>query len=385
MAAYHQMGHDTENLIGETDLDEFNGIVLSPVNRTASELAQEVTTFRTRGHYDIVVDPQLYVPDSERGCLPEQPYFPSDLDTADLTSDEWWSNVVGDLATYTLSLGVDAIASPVVLPNVWDPEYYVRCSDTARILRESLNENIRVLTTVIVDYNQMANSDAVLGVASIITEADTNGYYLVIVSPTEPRREFSDEQQLAGVMKLIDQLEATQRPVLVSHCSSEMLLFKAAGATHCATGKFFNLRRFTRSRYEDPAGGGGQLPYWFEHSLLAFLRGPDLQRLREAGLGSLIGVSASTNYWSERILEQFQSDPAKAWLALGWRQYLSWFGKTESVILGTEKTVTVAKWLRTAEENWMTLEDKNVLFDEIRNHGRWIRPWRQALIRFENS
>ena len=33
MTAYLQMGHNTENLIGEEDLEEFEGIILSPVNR----------------------------------------------------------------------------------------------------------------------------------------------------------------------------------------------------------------------------------------------------------------------------------------------------------------------------------------------------------------
>jgi hypothetical protein len=164
-----------------------------------------------------------------------------------------------------------------------------------------------------------------------------------------------------------------------------MLLFKAAGASHCATGKFFNLRRFTRSRYEDPASGGGQLAYWFEHSLIAFLRRADLRRLKESGFEHLIGANASDNYWSQRIIEQFISDPQKAWVGLGWRQYLSWFCKTESVIAAQEPQDLVHGWLKGAEENWLALEDRNVLFDEPRNNGNWIRPWRQALNRFRTS
>jgi hypothetical protein len=61
MSAYMQMGHDTENLVGEQDLDEFVGIVLSPVNRDAPTLAENIQIFRARGHYDIVLDPQLYI------------------------------------------------------------------------------------------------------------------------------------------------------------------------------------------------------------------------------------------------------------------------------------------------------------------------------------
>jgi|SRR6185369_16479962 len=114
MSAYMQMGHDTENLVGEQDLDEFVGIVLSPVNRDAPTLAENIQIFRARGHYDIVLDPQLYIPTSERGSLPQQPYFPGDLDTADLSSVGWWADLVGKLVPCVTSLKVDAVASPVV-------------------------------------------------------------------------------------------------------------------------------------------------------------------------------------------------------------------------------------------------------------------------------
>ena len=116
------------------------------------------------------------------------------------------------------------------------------------------------------------------------------------------------EYQLAGIMELIKILEDTGKPVIVSHCSSEMILFKAAGASHCATGKFFNLRRFTKTRYEDSSAGGGQLPYWFEQSLLAFLRGTDVIRLQNRRLGDLVENGFSNNHWSTQISIRSQLD-----------------------------------------------------------------------------
>ena len=41
-------------------------------------------------------------------------------------------------------------------------------------------------------------------------------------------------------------------------------------------------------------------------------------------------------------------------------------------------------WLKNTEENWLALEDRNVLLDEPRNNGSWIRPWGQAVNRFKN-
>lgn len=382
MSAYLQMGDKSENLVGERDLDEFQGIVLSPVNRKPVDLQQDVRTFREKGDYDIVIDPQLYVPGSARGSLSDQPYFPNDIDTADLASDQWWANISDQILSYAGSLGVDAIASPAVLPNVWSPEYYVRCGDASRYLKQNARIDLRVLTTVMVDFRQMADPSAVFRIASIISENETDGYYLVIVSDGEPRRELIGETELAGVMSLIYQLESTQRPVLVSHCSADMILFKAAGATHCASGKYFNLRRFTRSRYDETDPGGKLFAYWFEQGLLAFLREADVLRILEAGYPQMIGVGHSQNYWAQTIRDQWISEPNKPWVGCGWRQYLSWFGKAELNLSTDDPSVLVPAWLVTAERNWLELEDMGVLMDEARNAGQWVRSWRQAFNKF---
>ena len=126
MSAYFQMGHDTENLIGETDLDEFKGIILSPVNRTPTELSQNIPTFREKGSFDIILDCQLYFPRSSREKLNQHPYFPSDLDTADISSKTWWNNMIHRLSDYAAKLGVNGVISPVVFPRIWNDEYYAR-------------------------------------------------------------------------------------------------------------------------------------------------------------------------------------------------------------------------------------------------------------------
>ena len=384
MSSYLQMGHHTENLVGEKDLDLFSGIILSPLNRKPEELLEDVKLFRQKGKYDIILDPQLYFPRSRRQNLQDKPYFPSDIDTADMSSLVWWSKIISKLSSFATKLGVDGVASPVVSPRSWNNEYFSICANVSGRLAKTLEkQGIRVLTTAMVDINRLASEDSVYEIASILSSADgVSGYYVVLFSEVDPRREFSDDEVLAGVMMLIRELQDTGLPVLMSHCSSDMLLFKAAGASHCSSGKFFNLRRFTKGRYEEPAGGGGQLPYWFEHSLLAFLREADLLRLNEEDQEDLIGILWSDNYWAKQIWKQFRKNPGQPWLALSWRQYLSWFSKAENALSGKDATTLVKEWLKDAEKNWVKLEDENLLFDEPRNNGAWIRPWRQALNKF---
>jgi hypothetical protein len=164
-----------------------------------------------------------------------------------------------------------------------------------------------------------------------------------------------------------------------------MILFRAAGATACATGKFFNLRRFTKSRYNEPDGGGGQLPYWFEHSLLSFIRESDILRLKQGGFDNLVCNGPSDNIWGKAILDNFQKVSYKPWLGNGWRQYLAWFSKASEELDGNDASVIVHDWLKAAENNWIELEDAEILMEEPRNNGRWLRPWRQALAKFLKS
>jgi hypothetical protein len=375
------MGHDSENLVGVEGLSGFEGLILSPVNRSEAELLKRVPEFRQKGKFDIAIDPQLYCPQSDRGQLAKHSYFPKDLDTADLSSDAWWRALIKKLATEARGLKVDAVCSPAVLPKKASPDYYARCGDTYCMLAEELSDTpIRPIMTVCVAMKELAEPSDALRVASIVTGCSPKSSYIVVEADVDPRREIADASNLFSLMVLVSALEKSGCRTLVSHCSSDMIMMKAAGASDCASGKFFNLRRFTRSRFdEEQEGGGGQLPYWFEHGLLGFLREADIARLRRAGFGDFIGIGDSNNPFAVQILEQFSNDPGKAWVALSWRQYLAWFAATEKRLSGPDALGVVSSWLREAEKRWGQMEEKDVLLEETRNDGQWIRPWRQAL------
>ena len=387
MSAYFQMGHDTENLIGETDLDEFKGIILSPVNRTPKELHENVSNFREKGNYEIILDPQLYFPKTERENLATQPYFPSDFETADITSASWWDKIILPLIKFAKQLKVNIIASPVIQPNIWSDEYFATCLRVSdKLVAELKDKKIRVFTTIMLDMKSMSDKTMGFRVASIMSKANSAGYYVILATDIKPRRELPNSKQLANVMKFIRVLKNTKKQILMAYSSSDMVLYKIAGASHCATGKFFNLRRYTQSRWEDASdGGGGQLSYWFEHSLLAFLRQADISKLREEGYETLLKQNYSNNHWANVILKQLKSDPGRAWVGHSWRHYLSWFGKTELFLSHNGTYDLVNGWLKESEKRWNELNDNDVLFEESKNDGSWIRPWRQALVDFNKN
>jgi hypothetical protein len=362
----------------EEHLENFGGAVLSPLNYKPSDVAQQVDRLRERNGFTTVLDPHLYRPQSEPGCLPEWDYYPKDVATADFTAD-WLAALVDRVANTALQLQPTFVASPAIVPRSFTDEFYSGLVATGNRLQERLNgSNVQPAQTIIANLPDLATPTRVMAIASIISQSKVENCLLTFVSNTEPRRELSDPEELKGAMKLIAALEKNGQRVIVSSCSSEMILWKAAGATHCASGKFFNLRRFTLSRFDEPnGGGGGQLGYWFEEALLCFLRQSDILRVEAKGLLSL---ASHLNPFSAAILENIPAK--KPWLGLSWRHFLYWFADVESRL--ASGAVSAEELVSGADINWGSLETATpkLFFEERQNTGDWVRQWRRALEEF---
>lgn len=380
MPVYHQMGHHSENLLNVMELSTYRGAILSPVNYAPSEVRDQIAPARERS-FETLFDPQLYFPNSERGLLREWPYFPSDVDTADLSSAEWWKAMTASLVDVCAELGPTAVCSPAVVPRAYTDEYFVRLVETATVMREQLRDKASVapIQTALVGLGEVSTPGRAMAIASVISKTQCDRVYLVFIGNTDPRRELRDVEELKGAMRLISALRQAGLDLIVGFTSSEIVLWKAAGANSCATGKFFNLRRFTSSRFEEPTQGGGQLPYWTEEALLAFLRESDVLRVKDQ---NLLSDASLRNPFCQQILAQFDSRPGGAWVSLGWRQFMYWFSDIESRI--ASGSISVRDLLKNAESNWMALEDADVLMEERRNDGAWIRSWRRALSEYKS-
>lgn len=374
MSVYHQMGHDSQNLLSEENLSRYKGALLSPVNYTEEKVVVQIKEY-ANDKFKMIFDPQLYYPNSERGALPQWSYFPNDVDTADQSSLTWWQNIIADLVVTVKRIHPNAVCSPAVVPRVYSNEYYDLNRTITKNLQEQLSdEDIKVFQTLLVRLSDLTKERAG-EIASIISGGSANEIFLVLISDVEPRRELSETEEIKSAMKLINYLENSDIRVLVGYSSSDLVLWKFAGASNCASGKFFNLRRFTPARWEIPAEGGGQLPYWFEESTMAYLRESDLIRIRKA---NLISHSSMSNPYGQEILQQKDSEPKKPWLALSWRQYLYWFADFEYRF--TKGKVTANSLLKNNENIWNQLESKNILMEERQNDGSWLRSWRRAVL-----
>src|SRR5260221_8609887 len=122
MAAYHQMGHDSKNLLGE--VSGFAGAIVSPVNEVEVDVAAMVEE-HSSATFEFIFDPQMYYPHRvDRGQLATWSYFPKDFETADMTSEAWWAVVLDELANTARRVGARAVCSPAAAGKMLSNEYY---------------------------------------------------------------------------------------------------------------------------------------------------------------------------------------------------------------------------------------------------------------------
>lgn len=385
MSSYMQMGHCTENLVGERHL-YFDGIILSPLNRAEDRIASDCLSFRKKGYSEIIFDAQLYDPKTTRENIIGYPYFPNDYESANPSNFEWWRTINNKLAEFVEGKGISAVTSPIIRPKSFDNSFYMRSVDIAKSLNEiiaSVDHSIRVIQTFLLDDSKLSTDENIFELASTITTTPCKEIYMVYCSMIDPRLELADSSINLALMKLIYLIESSGKKVIMAFCSTDVILFKAAGISSVATGKYFNLRRFSPKRFDEPVegGGGGPAAYLFAESLLALIRQADIERIQNAKLDSMLTESSSNNEWATIVLEQIHKNPKQAWLKHSWRQYLSWFA-------GAEKRLTsmsheeIMNMCIIADNCWKQLDEKSVFLVERKNNGEWIRSWMQSLADF---
>jgi hypothetical protein len=376
MSTYLQLGHESWSLLDERDAGKFAGVVLSPVNDGPDYVAERLARLKARREQlEVILDPQLYNPAAERGKLSEWPFYSTEFETADHHDDAWWVARGTDVAAIAANLGVEAICSPAMLPQVFSDDYYRFVVDVGNETRErAASMGVETLLTAIVNLRDLLNPRRALDIASVLTDSDCERVYLTVLSDGVQQREpLKDGAGLSSVIHLVRLLSESLR-VHVAFCAHDMLLWKAAGASDVSTGKWMNVRRFSPGRWREEDAQGRQIPYWNEPQLLTLLRDQDHLRLFNAGWYA--GYDFDANSPAGQMHELLTSGSGKPWLKLSWLQYLRWFSSTEANLADP----SIAERLLVDSDNkWAEVEALRIPMVDRFNDGTHTRIWLGSL------
>jgi len=373
MAAYLQLGHESWNLLDDEGLSAYEGVVVSPVNDTPDKVVERLEAMDNRGAIEVILDPQLYNPASEKGQLATWPYFPMDFETADRSDTQWWSYRARAVVENAKSIGADAACSPAFLPKVFSNEYYEFIAAISNSMKAEGDSNeIDVLLTAIVPMKDLADPKKASAIASILSSSDCDRIYLIFWDETGSRGPFKDSEALPTAVHLIKLLSAQMR-VQVAFCGHDLVLWKFAGAQDVTSGKWLNVRRFSPARWNDEETQGRQVSYWNDTGLITLLREADVLMLDRQGWYK--GETFSANPFSAQIIEILRSGSGAAWQALSWRQYLRWVANVDA---GLKTPKDALDYLSRADKRWAEFEAMKLLMQDRPNDGSWIRLWINA-------
>lgn len=376
MGNYLQTGHESWNLADDPNIGQFAGIVLSPVNDSPAEITARLNHVRTtQNGLDVILDPQLYNPATQKGQLPKWGYYGNDFDTADRSDFSWWAGKIGLIAEEAAKVGATTVCSPAPIPRAIDENYLrfvVDLADETKVIAES--HGLAAAITAILPLDGLHEPRRAMEIASILSGSRCDRIYLNFLADRIAQREpLRDQASLATAVHLIRLLSSQQR-VHVACASHDVLLWLGAGAADVSTGKYMNVRRFSPSRWTEDQAGGRNNSYWNDDRLLTLIR--DQEALRLDREGWFAGRDFSDNPASQAILDILREGQGTAWLKLSWVQYMRWFANTASSVKTLDQAEAV---LESAQAAWLQAQQLKLLFIDQFNDGSHVIAWLNAL------
>ncbi len=378
MSAYLQMGHDSWNLLDNPDIGVYKGIIVSPVNDEPTAVQTRLMKLKERrSEFEVILDPQLYRPHTLKGQLGEWNYFPDEFATIEGDNLEAWQRLGIEVVKDAANLGLNAVCTPAKLPRKFCDEYYKLVVDVADATYEAARqEKLDALVTVVVKLSDLTIPARALEIASIVSSGTCRRVYLTFLTDVgvSPRDQLNDSEALPTAVHLVRLLSESMR-VKVAFVGHDAVLWKFSGAHDVASGKFWNLRRFSPGRWqEEPASVKTQVSWWNEGSLLTCLREENVLRLDRAGWFDK--RTFKNNPAGKRILHTLRQGTGRAWTAESWVQFLRWICNIDRLLIDSE---TAEAFLRRSDRRWVELDAARILFDRD-NDGRHVRTWINAAI-----
>ncbi|MGE3507252.1 MAG: hypothetical protein AB7N65_00020 [Vicinamibacterales bacterium] len=295
--AWHQCGDKSQKLVVEQlEAGKGVGVILSPRDLTRDKAVEYAAQYAAL-QAPVLIDPQFYVPDFTNDNLDTYGLseFRTSLATLGQIADDQLSALSTELETLGSELGVWGVVAPAAMYEAGRPdiaELNARLFAAAKSAGDALG--VPTLASVTL-ARSVTGSNATVGAAvDAATALNADGWYYAF--------EFEEERipsSREAVRRCCDaglSLALTGKPVLHAYAGPMGLLSYGFGAAATGIGHSQNLWKFTRQRWETPAGqgGGGDAPArFFSKTLWGTVVYPDETQQMSPALRSEIVTATS--------------------------------------------------------------------------------------------
>ncbi|KUK76718.1 MAG: hypothetical protein XD93_0754 [candidate division WS6 bacterium 34_10] len=264
MKVYHQCGHN--DVWNRQSLQEDNvgdGLILSPINIEADRIKEKISREVLNNSW---FDPQIYLPEDNKGNLSTYPYFPSNLmdDFSTSTFRDRAHEVAKICLEFQYSLGLKYL----VIPSRYFsdlPSNYLRHLESLYLEPfvsewKMLGYSTPLILTLIVKPSQLdlgLNRDELLTWATSYSEI--SGVYLLFENYSNTKQ-IKDPEFLCGALRFINALRQNDLEVHIGYSGLEGLLYSIADPTSVSMGSYENLRSFDVSRLQTQDYDGRRSP-----------------------------------------------------------------------------------------------------------------------------
>jgi hypothetical protein len=222
-------------------------VILSPRDLSAEQMVNLSRDVRGRGGHTLI-DPQLYVPDSDHTRLTAHSFWPR-------VPDYWQdpaelNRVIRELVRLNTDLQAPLYIAPAPLASAITNDALQAIDASVGELRRCAVPRQRILATVALTSDAVRNEDRAEELSDAIESWDAGGIYLIAEHPGSEYL-VTDPIWLARILDIVAGARLAGKQVVVGYCTHQMLIAAAAGANVIASGTWMNVRSFPPGKFAE--------------------------------------------------------------------------------------------------------------------------------------
>lgn len=276
---WHQFGDRSQKMVEEQlDHGVGVGVILSPRDLSRDNAISYSEGYHDRGAH-VLIDQQFYVPDFSNKQLASYPtnQFRTTVSQLNQISEADLDALSNALRDIHRDVHADGIIAPAVVYEASRPDILKLNSQLFDAARRAADElSLPTYATIVLGNSVIASQQVIDATLSHATALNSDGWYYAFEFDSERIPSSHDAVRRCCMAGL--SLACTGKPLLHAYAGPMSLLSLGFGATATAVGHSQVTWKFSRGRWQPPAGqggGGDAPPRYFSRGLWGTIVYPD--------------------------------------------------------------------------------------------------------------